>query len=375
MFSPVKMIVTYPFYHMIEKAVFTSRTFEKTWDSLRPKLEKGIDLVAGEVHPLAPSFIHKYLYQEPTMRRLVAECMKEMYCSDIMALYTQVQKIRRDVAKRKLQILEWEKDMLSAPKKSWNPLDFTQNKLKGKVYSAQTRVNSDERQIDELIERSVVILKKRGVTLSRDQIDALLKTAEGEDIASIMAVADTVKLIFNRLEQQLTDHPSAELSKVYAGFYMMFNRIYLEAVEKAIFQIDRKYIPAIEKIRIGAQVQITKAQNHIGRFYSTDNHRSTLKANIEINERTLEASQFYLRYLHNQAKDLFELREKAKQNYEVSLNTFLTMKMGASLVDIIRASQADLSRVFDFTPPNISALCSSGVLDQFAQIAQEIKRK
>lgn len=375
MFVPVKMILTYPIYHAIERAVFTSRAFEKTWSALSPKLEKGIELIAGEVHPAGPSLIRKYVYQEPAMRRIVNECMNEMFCSDVMALLTQVRRIRKDVAKRKKEILNLEKDMIAAPKKSWNPFDFSQSKLKNKIHAAQTRINVDTKRIDEIIEDSLERLRSRGVRMSREQIDSLLNTAEGEDIAAIMSVADTVKQIFARLEHQLTEtHPSAELSKTYAGFYMMCNRIYLEAIDKAIYKIDRHYMPAIEKIEANTQTQVANAQKHIAHYYASENHKMTLKTNIQINERTLEVAKFYSRHLRNRAKELLELREKARQNYEVSLNTFLTMKIGADLVDIIRSSKADLIRVFEFEPPAFSEHYAAGFNEQFNAITNEIKR-
>lgn len=99
----------------------------------------------------------------------------------------------------------------------------------------------------------------------------------------------------------------------------------------------------------------------------------TLKNNITINEKTLEAADFYTRYLNARAKDLLELRVKARQNYEVSLNTFLTMKMGSELVDVIRKSLADLNAVFAFEPPRLSELYASGFTDQFQKLTLQIK--
>ena len=46
MLAPVRMIVTYPLYMAMERAIFHSQTFEKTWSGLRPKLEKGVELLS-----------------------------------------------------------------------------------------------------------------------------------------------------------------------------------------------------------------------------------------------------------------------------------------------------------------------------------------
>ena len=59
MLAPVRMIVTYPLYMAMERAIFHSQTFEKTWSGLRPKLEKGVELIAQEVHPQGRNFIRR----------------------------------------------------------------------------------------------------------------------------------------------------------------------------------------------------------------------------------------------------------------------------------------------------------------------------
>lgn len=137
MLAPVRMIVTYPLYFALEKAVFSSQPFEKTWSSLRPHLEKGVDLIAQEVHPQGHNLLRRYIYQEPAIRRVMNECFKDMLSTEVMALVTEVRQARKGIEKRKKQILEWEKDLIIAPKKSWNPLDPTQSKLKDSLHLTQ----------------------------------------------------------------------------------------------------------------------------------------------------------------------------------------------------------------------------------------------
>lgn len=76
MLAPVRMIVTYPLYMAMERAIFHSQTFEKTWSGLRPKLEKGVELIAQEVTLRACNFIRRYVYQEPATRRICSECFE-----------------------------------------------------------------------------------------------------------------------------------------------------------------------------------------------------------------------------------------------------------------------------------------------------------
>lgn len=374
MLAPVRMIVTYPLYLALEKAVFSSQPFEKTWSNLRPHLEKGVDLIASEIHPQGHNLLRRYVYQEQAIRRVMNECFKDMLSTEIMALVTEVQQARRGIEKRKKQILEWEKDLIIAPKKSWNPLDSTQSKLKEKITRAKNKNESEQEHIIELVEKVHHELEVRGVKLSQQQLTALIDTAEGQDIAAILSVADSVKQIFHRVESQLKEGgQSPELSKTYAGFYMMCNRLYLESIEQALTRINKVYMKRVTSIERQAQKQIIKAEESLMARDQTDVNKLTLENNIRINRQILEVVKFYVRHLNKRTKELLELRTKAKLNYDVALNTFLTMKIGSELATCIHQAEQDISKVFEFEPPTISALYDVGFKDQFLAVTKQIR--
>lgn len=375
MLAPVRMIVTYPLYFALERAVFSSQTFEKTWSNLRPKLERGVDLIAQEVHPQGGSFVRRYVYQEPAIKRICTECLHEMFSNEVMMLLTQVSSIRKDISKRQKQIIEWEKDLIAAPKKSWNPLNFSQNKLKEKISQGKAKIASDESRIAELSKKALSSLHARGVKMESGQLESLLESVDGEDIASVLSVADVVSQIFSRLEAQLSESSATpELSKTYAGFYMMCSRLYLEAINRALDRIGKVYLKQIAGIEQQAFRQINKAEEKLALPDLADSARTTLKNNVEINRQVLEVVKFYTRHLNKRAKELIELQTKATVNYEIALNTFLTMKIGASLADCISQAEKDMAQIFEFEPPSLSQLYDAGFKEQFKAVTNQIRK-
>lgn len=376
MFGPVRMIVTYPLYMAMERAIFHSQTFEKTWSGLRPKLEKGVELVAQEVHPQGRNFIRRYVYQEPATRRICTECFQEMFNNEVMTLLNLVKNIRRDIRNRKKQILEWEKDLIAAPKKTWNILDSSQSKLKDKISRTKSKIEYDEKQIDELLEKALISLRKRNVKIDRAQLESLIESAEGEDLGAILSVADSVSQILKRLESQLSESdPTPELSKTYAGFYMMCNRLYLEAVDRALNQISKVYMKRVAGIEKEAYRQINGAEQKLALPNLSDAARETLKNNVKINHEILEVVKFYTRHLNKRIKELLEIREKAALNFEISLNTFMTMKIGADLADCISNAEKDISKIFAFEPPALSSLYDVGFREQFLAVTRQIRNE
>lgn len=263
MLAPVRMIVTYPLYMAMERAIFHSQTFEKTWSGLRPKLEKGVELIAQEVHPQGRNFIRRYVYQEPATRRICSECFEEMFNNEVMSLLGLVKNVRKDIRGRQKQILEWEKDLIAAPKKT----------------------EYDEKQIVVLLDKALDSLKARGVRIDREQLESLIESAEGEDLATILSVADCVGQVLKRLESQLAEsNPTPELSKTYAGFYMMCNRLYLEAVNRALYQIGKVYMKRVAGIEKEAFKQINTAEEKLTSPNLSEAARATLKNNVKIDQ-------------------------------------------------------------------------------------------
>ncbi len=374
--AALPMIFTYPFFYTAERLIVRSRSFEKTWQRLRPKLEKGIDLIAQEAHPQGRSLLRKYVYQEPTVKRIVNDCLRDMTTTDVMVLFKQVQFIKRDVAKRNKKVLEWEKDLISAPKTSRNPLTYSHSQLKEKIEKAKDRNIDAEKRAETLIDTSLEKLEARGINLSKAQIDFLLSTAEGEDIVSIMACADMIKQIYHRMSSQLEDgNVNPELSKSFAGFHMMCCRLYLEAIDRALIKIEKTYLPRIGVIQNKSTKYIIKAEQKIEHPKIENSQKERLKNNISINHQIIEVAKFYLKHLNKRAKDLLELKEKAQLNYEISLNTFLTMKIGADLTEVLKASETDLASIFEFETPSLPVFDNNDFGDQFISVTKQLRQE
>ena len=65
-----------------------------------------------------------------------------------------------------------------------------------------------------LLDKALDSLKARGVRIDREQLESLIESAEGEDLAAILSVADCVGQVLKRLESQLAEsNPTPELSK------------------------------------------------------------------------------------------------------------------------------------------------------------------
>ena len=99
-----------------------------------------------------------------------------------------------------------------------------------------------------------------------------------------------------------------------------------------------------------------------------------MNKNCLINEQIIEVAKFYTKHLNTRAKDLLELKEKAELNYDISLNTFFTMKAGADLSLLMKNSEQDLTRIFEFEMPSPAALYDVGFGEQFTAVTRQLQQ-
>ena len=97
-----------------------------------------------------------------------------MFNNEVMSLLGLVKNVRKDIRGRQKQILEWEKDLIAAPKKTWNILNSTQSNLKDKISRYKSKIEYDEKQIVVLLDKALDSLKARGVRIDREQLESLI---------------------------------------------------------------------------------------------------------------------------------------------------------------------------------------------------------
>ena len=79
--------------------------------------------------------------------------------------------------------------------------------------------------------------------------------------------------------------------------------------------------------------------------------------------------------MNSRAKDLLELKDKAELNYDISVNTFFTMKAGADLSLLMKNSEQDLRRIFEFEMPSPAVLYDVGFGEQFTAVTRQLQQK
>ncbi|MCI7568940.1 MAG: hypothetical protein MSH25_06135 [Desulfovibrio sp.] len=349
-----------------------ARSFQEVWDDAMPLMSEGADIVASGRDVDERSWGEILTFRDSRFSRLLEECFEVMADSSITEGIREIDAIRRANAEKRARIAELQKKAVSAPSSSWNPLKDTQQSIREDVVRMRQEIADNEARMARLREAAFAALQARGLSISREQVDAMLGAIDGNDTASVMAVAENIKAVQAAIESQLS-LPGAgmELVQSYTGVYMMCLKVYVYAIELALQRIDDGYLKRLDDIRREAEGLLAEAKAMMGRV--GENDRKILAANIPANQRTLEAVELYRRYLERQKAHLRALLREASTSADVAVNTYRTVRTGAELLGLMKRSEADFSEIFKFQPPSLSLLYDERLKQEFESITERLR--
>ena len=224
----------------------SARTFAAFWKRVSPRLQEGVSYIdrhEDEGLEVEKTLLETITFRDPEITRIVDGCLKEFLHSDVLSLIDQVQRIEDGITARREQINVWKLSLIAAPATSLMPLRQTRASLNRRIARERKAIERDEARIDALKASTLEAMAARGLAMTPEQLDGLLYSAEGGDIAQVMAVAENIRAIEHSLSAELKGPDAgAEQVRAYTGYVMMCYRIYLAALDRAARTIRTVYL-------------------------------------------------------------------------------------------------------------------------------------
>ena len=353
-----------------------AKTFAAFWKRVSSRLDEGVSYIdkhGDEGLKAEKTLLEAITFRDPEITRIIDGCLKEFMHSDVLALIDQVQKIQDGINERREQINVWKLATISAPATSLMPLKKTRASLGRRIAREREAIRQEEERIECLKRATLAKMAGQGLAMRPEQLDGLLYSAEGSDLAQVMAVAENIRMIEVNLSEQLQGpEASAAQVRAYTGYVMMCYRVYLAAIERARKMISEVYVKRLEDIIKEATSQMLQAD---ALRQSLGSGRSAAAMNnLDLNSRTIDLADLYEKHLQRRLEDLERLSAEMKINYELARNTFRTVKVGGELVDVIRAGEKDLQSIFEFEPPKLEAFYDKNLRADFDELTAKLKQ-
>lgn len=370
-----------PFVTVLAEAVMlaashtlAAKTFETFWKKVSPKLSEGVAYVdshEGDVLKADKTFLEIITLRDPEMTRIVNACLKDFLKGPASDAVERITQMENKLTARKERINTWKLGLMSAPASSLLPLRVTRKTLENRIVREKKAVSDDEAAIARVKTETLKAFSDAGVPITAEQLDGLIYSAEGGDVARVMAAAENIRTIEKELGRLLAGgDATCEQAKSYTGFLMMSYRVYLEAIERALHAIEKTYLVRLNTIKQSAGEQMMLADQLMSKARKVS---SAAKNNRDINAKTIELAELYEGHLMNRLAELKRLHREMQINFELAVNTFRTIKVGGELIDVMKTSERDLKSIFEFDAPQFSAFYDKTLRAEFATMTQKIR--
>ena len=359
---------------LLTSHTLAAKTFAAFWSRVSPKLAEGVGYF--EKHDGAgleadKTFLERITFRDAEITRIVDACLKDFLHSDVLQLIANVHRVEEGIVERQEQINAWKLASIAAPSTSLMPLKMTRAALGRRIEREREAIDTERKRIDTMKADTLKRLEADGIAMTREQLDGILYSAEGSELAQIMAVAENIKAVEANLSASLKGPDAGpEQIKAYTGFLMMSYRVYIEVIARAMTKIENVYLTELAAIADEADTMMREAHELSQRSAKTV---EIAQNNLDINARTITLAQLYEDHLKARWVALDTLKREMKLNFELARNTFRTIKVGGELIDVIKAGEKDLESIFNFEPPKLEAFYDKELRREFDSLTACLK--
>ncbi len=350
-----------------------AESMEEIRDEVFPKFGSGLEELASRSDVDEPTFLETVTFRDSKFQRIIQECFEIMSDSPLIDLLALQDEVRDGVRERQEKLGRLAGESLTAPADSWNPLATTQERLRRDMEKLRGEIADMEASLAAQKDRVYAGIEANGVPLKREQFDAMINAADAVETAKIMAVAGHLRYMLQSMEGQVSapDAP-LEMLKMYSGIYMMCYRVYIYAVANAIVYIEHQYQPRLAEIKKKNDDLMDESRS-LRRQLTSDDDRRTLDSNMASQKRMDEVIDLYGRYLKKKAKELENLNREMGRHYRVAENTYRTIQLSSQLLELVRTSRSDFSRIFSFRTPELGLLLDERLSREFAEVTAALR--
>ena len=355
--------------------VHAEMSFKEIWNDTIPLLTEGAEMIASGKKLDERSLSDVLTFRDAKFPRILEECFTILAESSLTDLVRKQDEVAASVAKKKAKIVELKTKSVAAPETSWNPLAHTQESIRSDIAALQDEIVRLQASLEQEKEAVHQRLREGGLLLSREQFDQLLAIADVSERAAVMAVAENLKRIHQEICAKIAEPDSpVEMLQTYTGIYMMGLGVYRYALESAIAQVEGQYMPRLKRLREENEANYQRARQLAARDLSSHD-AEIVRRNMLSQKRVTDVLNLYERYLNRELSQLRALGQRTERSFDVAVNTYHTVKVSTELLNMIRASEEDVSSLLNFQPPELSLLYDMRLSAEFAAVTGRLRGK
>lgn len=318
-----------------------------------------------------PTIGETVTFREPKYARLLKEAQKVLGVSEAEDEFDAINELRLKNRKIRKEITELKKKRLLVPKSSRIPFATTQESLNREIESLENEIMDNREKIELIKDKILEIFYAHNLKLQENELEYFLISAEGDDLLTLMTIANNMKRIQELIEKELaTDPNNVELAKSYTGMYLVSLDAYGNAYEAVLANISN-YRTKLDNIFLEAESNYNEALRL--KAHVNSENTAHINSNLALNKKTLEIIRLYDSLLERRIENLRKSRANVNQKVKIARNTYKTLENGSILINLVAKADEEYSLVINFEMPELKSIYDTGMLNAFMDIAERIR--
>lgn len=252
-----------------------------------------------------------------------------------------------------------------------NPFELSREAIDEKIADERKAI---ERQGDLLAKWKSSFadeLRKIGVEVDEEGVEALLSSVSGDDIVTMVVVFDNVKHLTTQF-QSLTEQSgeALETAKRYYGMYVVMIHVMDRIQDTFVRDIHQIHIPKLNEFAEQADRNMASAQALID---AGKGDAETLTANIASNQLTRETARLYIEYLQRNARLIKKENESAEENLATAMNTYDTVKLSSDVAALMSTGRRNFDALMRLQVPALREFSNESIRKEFQRMTTELR--
>jgi len=291
--------------------------------------------------------------------------------SSISDRRNRISDIRSEIKATREELTVYQRKIISAPIKSYNPLVVTESGYEKKIDMANEKILLLEESIAEEKVQLVQELQRIGMELDAEKIDMLLESITGDEFVRVSIIFDNAKAFALQLEQ-LTEQTGEDLeaAKKYYGVYLMLLKTVERLQNKFVENVDDVYYPKLDEFAEKAQQNIAEAKKAI----NAGADARVLENNIDSNQLTFDAAQSYKQVLAQQKHQMMLAKLECKKSILTAANTYKTVALSKDVASLLATSRRAFDSISNLAVPDLRPFENVKMREAFGKLTQELRK-
>lgn len=282
----------------------------------------------------------------------------------------------KDIRKLKQNIQD-EKDNITKYKEQsmFQSDESKQAELQSKIEKSTKDIQIYQSNIEKVKESLIFNLSSAGVEFNSEQLDMLITRVDVDDILQLTLVYNNLKIVTEQLGKLMeVTKDDIKATKKYYAMFVILSEMIVYTQKQYLNKMDTIYLPKISKL-VSESESIQQKTKMLLNTTKDENYKKALDYNLKNQILSSKTASLYKKQLIQQRSNIEKSLKKSTLDLQIALNTFKTVQISFTLLEIIKESRESFNALMNIQLPELIPFENKEMQIEYEKITKEISAK